>query len=181
MVSPVSPNVVEARRGVFKLTCSGCGGATIFFDQKLAYPWLVTGPAPIEGMPEDVRRDYAEAQKVAQLSPRSAAALLRLAVQKLCKHLGENGENINHDIAELVKKGLPSGIQKALDIVRVVGNNAGHPGELDLKDTSEICVPLFELINSVVDRMIVKPQQLDEHFSSLPESSRAAIDRRDNP
>ncbi len=47
---------------------------------------------------EDIRRDYDEAAKVLALSPRGAAALLRLAIRKLCKELGEPGKNINEDI-----------------------------------------------------------------------------------
>jgi Domain of unknown function (DUF4145) len=171
----------EARGGVFKLTCSGCGESSIFFKEKLVYPQPLTGPMPIDGMPEDVRADYEEARRVAECSPRSAAALLRLAVQKLCKHLGESGKNINDDIAELVKKGLSSDIQRALDIVRVVGNNAVHPGELDLNDSPAICTQLFVLLNLIVERMIIEPKRISEAFSSLPPSSLSAIQKRDNP
>jgi hypothetical protein len=172
---------IDVRKGLYKLTCSACRKPTVFFEEELIYPRLPIGPPPVDGMPEDVREDYDEARKVAAASPRSAAALLRLAVQKLCKHLGESGKNINDDISELVKKGLNVKIQKALDIVRVVGNNAVHPGELDLNDTPEICTQLFGLLNMIVERMISEPKLLNDLFSSLPASSLNQISKRDNP
>jgi hypothetical protein len=171
----------DYREGIFVFNCVACGKPTVFFKSRLLYPGHLIGSIPIDGMPDDVRADYEEARRVAGASPRSAAALLRLAVQKLCKHLGEKGKNINDDIAELVKKGLNVEIQQALDIVRVIGNNAVHPGELDLNDTPEICLQLFGLINLIVERMIVEPQKLKELFSTLPPSSLSAIQKRDNP
>ena len=102
-------------------------------------------------------------------------------MQKLCKHLGENGKNINDDIAALVKKGLSTDVKKALDVVRVVGNNAVHPGELDLNDTPAICNSLFGLINMIVERMIMEPKKLDELFAALPPSTLDSIEKRDRP
>jgi hypothetical protein len=168
------------KAGIYRLVCCSCNAVTIFYGGKLIHPAPVIGPAPIDGTPEHVTADYREAQRVADTSPRSAAALLRLAVQKLCKHLGEKGKNIDDDIAALVKKGLPVEIQKALDIVRVVGNNAVHPGKLDLNDTPEICMSLFQLLNLIVERMIVQPKKINEVYSSLPQSSLDAIRKRDN-
>jgi hypothetical protein len=130
-------------------------------------------------MPDEIRTDYEEARGIAGASPRAAAALLRLAVQKLCKHLGERGENINQDIANLVKKGLNVDIQRALDVVRVVGNNAVHPGQIDLNDTPQVCEQLFGLVNMIIERMIVEPKKLGDLFFALPESTLEAIQRRD--
>ena len=48
--------------------------------------------------------------------------------------MGEKGKDINTDIGNLVKKGLPIKVQESLDILRVIGNEAVHPGQLDLKD-----------------------------------------------
>lgn len=102
-------------------------------------------------MPTDIAKDYREARSVFNPSPRSAAALLRLCVQKLCIELGEPGKNINEDIGSLVAKGLSPKVQKALDVVRVVGNEQVHPGTLDVRDNPEIAAKLFALVNFIVD------------------------------
>ena len=98
----------------------------------MIYPFNGSAPLPNPDLPEDIKEDFEETRNIVELSPRGAVALLRLAVQKLCKELGEKGEHINTDIKNLVSKGLPEKMQKALDSVRVVGNNAVHPGQIDL-------------------------------------------------
>lgn len=131
-------------------------------------------------MPEDVLEDYEEARDIVGRSSKGAAALLRLAIQKLCKHLGEPGKNINDDIAALVKKGLPVMIQQALDSVRVVGNEAVHPGTIDLDDSPEIAQKLFVFINVIVDDRISKPKLIGQYYNTvLPQEKRNAIDLRD--
>jgi hypothetical protein len=146
---------------------------------KILVPAAVSAPMPHQDMPESIKRDYEEARLIAQESPRGAAALLRLCVQQLCQSLGESGENINADIASLVKKGLPVEIQQALDIVRVVGNNAVHPGELSPADVSDVCLTLFSLVNHIVEDRIARPKKLANLFSQLPGNALAQIQRRD--
>jgi hypothetical protein len=94
-------------------------------------------------------------------------------------HLGEPGKDINKDLGSLVKKGLSPKIQKALDIVRAVGNESVHPGQIDLNDDPATTTKLFELINIIVDRMITQPKEIDKLFDSLPEGKKEAIQRRD--
>lgn len=130
-------------------------------------------------MPEEIRTDFNEACEIFFLSPRGAAALLRLAVQKLCTVLGESGKNIDEDIARLVKKGLPDRVQQALDIVRVIGNEAVHPGQIDLNDDPATAESLFDLLNLIIDEMISEPKRLKEMYAKLPTSKRAAIAKRD--
>lgn len=129
-------------------------------------------------MPDEVLKDYEEAREIINLSPRGAAALLRLCIQKLCMHLGEKGINLNDDIKSLVSKGLAPEIQMALDIVRVVGNNAVHPGSMDLRDDQQTAVKLLEVVNLIVERMISYPKKINTLYNSLPEHSLKSIEDR---
>lgn len=160
-------------------TCEHCRGTSFWHQKDLVFPSSTIAPLPNTDLPGDIVADYQEAASILSHSPRGAAALLRLCVQKLCKHLGEDGKNINNDIASLVSKGLSPTIQKSLDIVRVVGNEAVHPGTLDIRDDPETAIALFGLINIIADSMISQPKHIDELYSKLPETKLAEINRRD--
>ena len=96
------------------------------------------------------------------------------------KELGQEGNNINIDIKELVKNGLPVKIQQALDCLRVYGNEAVHPGEINLKDDKETALVLFEVLNIIVHDMITQPKQIEALFNRLPQSKIEGIKNRDN-
>lgn len=147
----------------------------------MVHPQLSIAPQPNPDLPENCRDDYMEARDIFARSPRAAAALLRLVVQKLCKHFGEPGRDINQDIGRLVDKGLPRTLQKALDTVRVIGNEAVHPGELDLNDSPEVVAALFKLVNLIVEKMITEPKQIAELYQTLPEKKLQGIEQRDKP
>lgn len=159
--------------------CEKCNGYALWVDDKMVYPISSLAPLPSEDMPKNVKDDFLEARNIVNSSPRAAAALLRLAVQKLMINLGESGENINDDIANLVKKGLSPTIQKALDTVRVIGNNAIHAGELDLKDDNETAIALFGLVNLITEVMITQPKEVEQLFGKIPKGAKEAIDKRD--
>ena len=159
--------------------CAACNKYALWLDGKMIHPKVSTAPEPIGGLPDEVRADFMEARKVFDDSPRAAAALLRLSVQKLCIHLGYPGANLNDDIASLVADGLPVHIQKALDTVRVVGNNAVHPGELDLRDDPDTAKLLFDCVNWITDAMIQRPERIANAYARLPGGAKAAVDKRD--
>jgi hypothetical protein len=160
--------------------CARCGNFALWKDTQLFYPQMYVAPLPATDMPEDVKEDYEEARSIFSQSSRGAAALLRLAIQKLVIALGESGDNLNESIGNLVKKGLRADIQKALDVVRVVGNNAVHPGVLDVKDNPDMALSLFKLTNLIVEDMITKPKEVAELYEALPDGAKDAIAKRDN-
>ena len=159
--------------------CEHCDKFTLWAFEELVYPRETGIPAANQDLDADMIADYDEARLIAQESPRGAVALLRLCIQKLCKQLGQPGKNINDDIAGLVNNGLPVMIQQALDVVRVVGNNAVHPGQIDLKDDRQTAVKLFELVNIIAQVMITQPKQVQALYGSLPATQIDAINKRD--
>lgn len=168
-------SVAEAKISI----CFNCNALTFWVLGNIVWPVVGGAPPANRDMPEDARRDYDEADTILDLSPRGAAALLRLAIQKLCKDLGQKGKNIDDDIKALVAAGLNPMVQKALDTVRVIGNEAVHPGQIDLRDDRSTAESLFRLVNMIVEKTISEPKQVDALYALLPEGKRQAIDKRD--
>jgi hypothetical protein len=165
---------------VWAALCSHCDHESYWLeDGSMLYPRAVVAPPAHVDTPDHIKVGYQEARQVSGASPRSAAALLRLCIQQICVYLGEAGKNLNDDIGALVKKGMPIEIQQALDIVRVVGNNAVHPGELSADDVAAVATGLFELHNQIVEDRISRPKRLKAMFEKLPQGAKTAIQKRD--
>lgn len=160
--------------------CSHCNFYSIWHEGQMVYPEFSVIELPNEDLSQTIIQDYKEAASIIRKSPRGAAALLRLAIQKLCGELGEKGENINTDIGNLVKNGLPVKIQQSLDALRVIGNEAVHPGQLDLKDDVKTAMALFKLVNFIAEKMITELKEVDAIYSKIPDSAKKQIEDRDD-
>jgi hypothetical protein len=159
--------------------CAHCKKRSYWQEKRLISPAESPAEPATPDLPGDCQADYNEARDIVARSPRGAAALLRLVLQKLMPHLGESGKNINDDIKALVQKGLPVLVQQALDVCRVVGNNAVHPGELDINDTPETAHQLFRMINFIIDDRIARPKEIQALYEQLPQGAKEAIAKRD--
>ena len=147
---------------------------------EMLYPDFGATPLPSEDMPEDVKKDYEEAARIFIKSPRGAAALLRLGLQKLCIHLGEEGKNINADIRSLVKqKKLSGDAIKVADTLRITGNNAVHPGQISDEDFDSLAGNMFSLLNAIVEETITNPKRWNNSYQQLPENARNAAEAQD--
>jgi hypothetical protein len=153
-----------------------------FYDTSMIYPQKLTAPIADDDMPDGVKELYNEARAISALSPRAAAALLRVSLEKLTEHLGENTGDLNTRIGNLKKQGLPAKVIQSLDIVRITANEgASHAGEIDLtgKDNSEIVSRLFKLVNFIVEKTITDSKEIENMFCALPENKREGIKNRD--
>ena len=160
--------------------CSHCQQFSLWANNSMIIPNDSTAPMPHDDIPEQVKSVYIEAREIVNRSPKGACALLRLALQMLCDQLVAGNKNINDKIGELVKMGLSPQLQKAFDIVRVVGNNAVHPGEINIDDNPEIATKLFELINLIVEKMITEPKEIAAFYdNTVPQNQKNAITKRD--
>lgn len=162
-------------------TCLTCNEKTLWVDQQMVYPRKSSVAPPNEDMDDEIKDLYNESSTILTYSPKGATALLRLALQLLLKQIGKSGQNINNDIKELVADGLSPKIQQALDLLRVVGNNAVHPGQIDLNDGSNIALKLFHVLNFIADEMITKPRELELLYTDVvPDETKKHINQRDS-
>src|SRR5258706_15011122 len=102
--APFSGGGFTELTGVTFARCTHCQEESIWGGFKLIYPALTLAAPANYDLPDDIKTDYNETSSIVSSSPRGAAALLRLCIQKLCKHLGGSGKNINDDIAQFVKQ-----------------------------------------------------------------------------
>ena len=170
---------VPTKNWVTIAQCQNCNRKIIWIDDEYVYPDIIAEEANPD-MPKSVKQLYDEAGLIYNKSPRAACALLRLAVDRLCNELGETDRDINKNIGALVEKGLPKSIQQALDVVRVVGNKAVHPGQIEFDvDDKGTATMLMHLLNIIVQRMISEPKEINTLYQGLPESVKESIKKRD--
>lgn len=165
--------------------CQACSKISIWLDHKMVYPASNTLAPPRSSMPKEVAALYEEARAVFSLSPRSSVALLRLALEVLLPHLGVKKGSINNMIAQLVEEGKAMGrIQEAMDALRVIGNNAVHPGTIDTEDLNndnqrQVAIALFVTINFIVIETIESDAMIKDLYNQLPEGVLESIKKRD--
>jgi hypothetical protein len=165
---------------LFVSRCESCNQVATWISAELVWPPQSAAPLPNADLPPDIAADYIEAGRIVGASPRGAAALLRLAIQKLCNEATGKEQTIAKSITQLEQGGLALQIVDALHIVRVVGNESVHPGSLDVRDDPEIAHRLFELVNRIADTFISQPKRAKELWDKLPQAKRDEIERARN-
>ncbi len=158
--------------------CRHCSSFSIWKRQTMIYPFNSTVEMPNPDMPPGIQELYIEARSIVDKSPRAAMALLRLALEKLLPIIGAKPAKIDAMIDDLISKGLNSIVRKALDSIRVIGNEAVHPGKIDLEDNYETTVAMFKTLNFIVEKTITESNEISEIYNLIPEDKRNALDVR---
>ena len=162
--------------------CYNCKNHSVWRGGIMIYPLDSSAPKPVINMPDDVKEIYEEARQVHIKSPRAAAALLRVALEKLTVHLGETTGKLNTRIGNLQKQGLPPQVISSFDIVRIVGNEGGaHVGTINLTgaDGADVVNKLFWLINYIIEKTINEPAEIERIAQTLPQDKLDGIENRD--
>ena len=111
---------------------------------------------PPEEVPAGLVPLYSEAMAVADPSPASACALLRILVQSLLKSAGRPGRNLVADVNDLVGSGADVGLLRSLDVVAMSHNESKKPAELSLanghSDVHNLTVFVHLLARAVAHR-----------------------------
>ncbi|EGO8291880.1 DUF4145 domain-containing protein [Enterococcus faecalis] len=132
--------------------------------------------------PESIKPIFEEAVSILDLSPRSSAALTRLALEKLCDYLGATpSKNLNNKIQELIDKGLDPNISYIFDGIRIFGNDGAHDtGLIDLneKDSKSNSETLLSMFNYIVEDVITRKKKRTEFVNSIPKSKIQQIEER---
>ncbi len=159
--------------------CQNCNNYMIWRKEEMIHP-LGKPPPSNEGLPEDIKEIYEEAGEVKSISLKSAAALLRLALEKLLEHLEVEGDRLYDKIGNLVEEGeVNPELQQMMDTVRITGNEAVHQGTIILDENPENVDILFFMINEITDEMITKPKKIEDVYEKLPDRKKEGIENRD--
>lgn len=161
--------------------CQKCGEYGIWVNGQQVFPQDSLAPLPNEDMPDEVKKEYNEARRVVAESPKAAAAILRLAMEKLAEDLtGTKDQTLYQNIGDLLDEGRIDGrIQQALDSVRVIGNDYVHAGEIYHNDDAETALRLFKLVNAIVEMTISRDNLIKETYTEIPENKLEGIRQRD--
>ncbi len=158
--------------------CDHCEKLVLWNDQKIIYPRSITVESPNPDMPEVAKGLYMESAKILQDSPRASAALLRLALQEILNKVVEGGEknSINDNIG-ILSEGVDETTQKALDLIRINGNNAAHLGEIQIEEENTEC--MYKILNIIVQKTISDKKQIDDLYNNnVSENQKKSIKER---
>ena len=158
--------------------CFSCNEMCLWVYDQLVWPKRAGGSEPKPVAPPNVRPECEETSQTLEASPRGAAALLRLAIEKLCKELGVSGESLNDDIAFFVREDVDARVQKVLDAARIIESNAVRPVQIGLGDDRATAETLAGLVNLICEKMIMEPRHLQAVYTKLREDAQTAMEQR---
>jgi hypothetical protein len=178
---------VNASR-IITTTCAKCEKPTIWIENyfesaddedyietyEMIYPktFSIFDP-PNEDLDEEIKTVYKQAAAIVQESPIASCALLRLCMEKIIiKHANYKGnQNILKNIIDELKDigTIDENIYKAMQSIRIVGNNAIHNGSIkidDLDENLDMAVLISRYINLMATELITRKKEINSVFEA---------------
>lgn len=113
---------------------------------------LVT-PDPPPGLSPELAPIYEEARAVADASPASASALLRVLLRSILAKRGGAGRHLGHDLSSVAEMGSSPTLLRAWDAIGMTDSVARRPAELNLADGHSDAQNLFMFVNLLVSQL----------------------------
>jgi len=132
--------------------------------------------------PQIIEEDFKEAIQILPLSPRWACALLRLCLQKFLDEIvikisWSRKDTIDESIKYLAIDVwlISDDISNIMHVLRIIGNEAVHPWQIDLKDDYQTAEELIELFNYLINELITENKKKVALYDKIPSSKKSAI------
>jgi hypothetical protein len=113
------------------------------------------GQEPAEDV-QEFSEDFEQAATILNKSPRAAAALIRVCIQKMIPLLKNTGKNLDENISSLVGKGLEVEIRQAMDVLQVIRKNPVQENHIDLRAETAMATRMFESLKEILERRMLK-------------------------
>ena len=113
------------------------------------------GQEPAEDV-QEFSEDFEQAATILNKSPRAAAALIRVCIQKMIPLLKNTGKNLDENISSLVGKGLEVEIGQAMDVLQVIRKNPVQENHIDLRAETVMATRMFESLKEILERRMLK-------------------------
>jgi hypothetical protein len=136
---------------------------------KLVYPAPQTFG---EEVPRAVRKCYAEASAIKNVSPNGYAVLIRRSLEALCDDRRAAGRVLHERLKDLVQRGeLPSVLAEMTDLLRLLGNIGAHDWRSTVRAPQVWAMDDF--FRAVVEYIYVAPAKIKAFRETLQKIAKA--------
>ena len=199
--APVEPLVRTLMNGklkhfrdktIYHWKCNSCGYESLRFSDKdkteQFHPVEPHGKDLDDRIPENIRQDFDEARKIAELSPRCGNVLLRTCLEGLCNWIAEEfleddkkakyPEKELHRKIEYIKKHttfVSDRLFKKMNIIKEYGNDIHTIKTIDDSDTLESFQAMLRFIESIGNHIVLFIQEREdanEYHSKIPKKTK---------
>ena len=112
-----------------------------------------------------VEEDFEEAAAILNKSPRGAAALMRICIQKLLPLLKDNGTDRSHYDSALMRKGLEVEIQQAMEVLQVLQSDSAQLTTFESQEDKEMAFRIIDSLTAILERRTLQNRDPEERVS----------------
>lgn len=166
LIHIVCPNS-ECKRTILFLELTYNNGKEFF--NKMIYPDKVIKQYP-NYIPQQIREDYEEACKIADISPKAAATLARRCLQGILRDFYQvTPRNLYNEI-QAIKDRIDSNLFDTIDAVRQIGNIGAHmekDANVIVDIEPEEAQQLIELIELLFDETYIRRHDREQRLLTI--------------